>query len=177
MCDTPPKRYLGTRKYVIHFSCQAEERLCKRTAKTPPKGTCTMTKQTNETPKPITLTNELGYQLINSSGERFLPTAIRVGATIKFDTIRNDGTIVTSTRFVTGGNNNHLTLKDYTGKPDGTLSVTQYTRDCITCWKGPYDPLHRGNHCPGDVHSDELEYINSRGVNFGKVHFIEVVNP
>ena len=136
-----------------------------------------MTAQTNETPKPITLTNELSYQLINSSGERLLPTTIHVGATIKFDTIRNDGTVVTSTRLVTGGNNNHLTLKDYTGKADGTLNITHASRECITCWEGPYDPLHRGDHCPGDVHFDELEYINSRGVNFGKAYNIEVTNP
>ena len=132
---------------------------------------------THEPTPPITLTNELGYLLINSSGERYLPTAIRVGATIKFATIRNDGTIVTSTRFVTGGSNTHITLKDYTDKADGTLNVTQTSRECITCWEGPYDPLHRGDHCPGDVHFDELEYINSRGVNFGKAYNIEVTNP
>lgn len=136
-----------------------------------------MTKSPNESPKAIALKNKLSYPLINSSGEHYLPTTIRVGATIKFATIRNDGTIVTSTRFVTGGSNTHLTLKDYTGKADGTLKVTQTSRECITCWEGPYDPLHRGNHCPGDVHFEQLEYINSRGVNFGKAYSIEVINP
>lgn len=136
-----------------------------------------MTKSPNESVKAITLKNELGYPLINSSGEHYLPTAIHVGATIKFATIRNDGTIVTSTRFVTGGSNTHLALKDYTGKADGALNVTQTSRECITCWEGPYDPLHRGNHCPGDVHFEQLEYINSRGVNFGEAYSIEVINP
>lgn len=94
-----------------------------------------MTKSPNESPKAIALKNKLGYPLINSSGEHYLPTAIRVGATIKFATIRNDGTIVTSTRFVTGGSNTHLALKDYTGKADGALNVTQTSRECITCWE------------------------------------------
>lgn len=136
-----------------------------------------MTKSPNESVKAITLKNELGYPLINSSGERYLPAAIRVGATIKFATIRNDGTIVTSTRFVTGGSNTHLTIKDYTGKADGALNVTQTSRKCITCWEGLCDPLHRGNHCPGDVHFEQLEYTNSRGVNFGAAYSIEVANP
>ena len=119
-----------------------------------------MTKSPNESPKAIALKNKLGYPLINSSGEHYLPTAIRVGATIKFATIRNDGTIVTSTRFVTGGSNTHLALKDYTGKADGALNVTQTSREC-----------------PGDVHFEQLEYINSRDVNFGEAYSIEVINP
>lgn len=136
-----------------------------------------MSKQTNENPESITLTNERGGILVNGDGSLLLPNNIPVGATIKFATIRNDGTIVTSTRFVTGGSNTHLALKDYTGKADGALNVTQTSRECITCWEGPYDPLHRGNHCPGDVHFEQLEYTNSRGVNFGAAYSIEVANP
>ena len=136
-----------------------------------------MSKQTNENPESITLTNERGGILVNGDGNLLLPNNIPVGATIKFTTIHNDGTCVTSTRFVVGGSNTHLALKDYTGKADGALNVTQTSRECITCWEGPYDPLHRGNHCPGDVHFEQFEYINSRGVNFGEAYSIEVINP
>lgn len=135
-----------------------------------------MSKQTSKTPENITLTDERDDVLVNGDGNLLLPTSIPVGATIKFTTIRNDGTRVTSTRFVTGGNSTHLTIKDYTGKPDGSLHVTQYTRECFTCWEDSFDAMHDEDDCRGTLTFDGLEYINNRGVNFGQALNIEVTN-
>lgn len=136
-----------------------------------------MSKQTNEAPASITLTDERGDILVNGDGNPLLPNNIPVGATIKFATIRNDGTRVTSTRFVVDGDSKHLTLKDYTGKPDGSLHVTQYTRECFTCWEDSFDAMHDEDDCRGTLTFDGLEYINNRGVNFGQALNIEVTNP
>lgn len=136
-----------------------------------------MTKQTSETPESFTLTSELGGILINGDGDQLLPSNIPVGATIKFATIRDDGTRVTSTRFVVDGDSKHLTLKAYTGEITGTLNVTQYTRECFTYWEDSYDAMHDEDDCRGTLTFDGLEYINTRGVNFGRALNIEVTNP
>lgn len=136
-----------------------------------------MTKQTCETPEVITLTDEWGGPLINGDGNLLVPKEIKVGATIKFATIRDDGMCVTSTRFVTGGNSTRLTIKDYTGKPDGTLNVIQCNRECLTCWEDTEDEFHDEDSCTGVATFDGLEYINNRGVNFGQALNIEVTNP
>lgn len=136
-----------------------------------------MSKQTNENPESITPTNERGGILVNGDGNLLLPNNIPVGATIKFTTIRNDGTCVTSTRFVVDGNSKHLTLKAYTGEVTGTLNVAQYTRECFTCWEDSFDAMHDEDDCRGTLTFDGLEYINDRGVNFGQALNIEVTNP
>lgn len=136
-----------------------------------------MTKQTSETLESFTLTSERGGILINGDGDQLLPSNIPVGATIKFTTIRNDGTRVTSTRFVVDGDSKHLTLKAYTGEITGTLNVTQYTRECFTCWEDSFDAMHDEDDCRGTLTFDGLEYINTRGVNFGRALNIEVTNP
>lgn len=136
-----------------------------------------MTKQTTETPKVIKLTDEWGDPLINGDGNLLVPKEIQVGATIKFATNRDDGTRVTSTRFVTGGTSTRLSIKDYTGKPDGTLNVIQCNRECLTCWEDNEDELHNEDNCAGAVTFDGLEYINNMGVNFGQALDIEVTNP
>ncbi len=136
-----------------------------------------MTKQTTETPKVIKLTDEWGDPLINGDGNLLVPKEIQVGATIKFATNRDDGTRVTSTRFVTGGTSTRLSIKDYTGKPDGTLNVIQCNRECLTCWEDNEDELHNKDNCAGAVTFDGLEYINNRGVSFGWALDIEVTNP
>lgn len=136
-----------------------------------------MTKQTSETPESFTLTSERGGILINGDGDQLLPSNIPVGATIKFTTIRNDGTRVTSTRFVVDRDSKHLTLKAYTGEITGTLNVTQYTRKCFTCWEDSFDTMHDEDDCRGTLTFDGLEYINNRGVNFGQALNIEVINP
>lgn len=136
-----------------------------------------MTKQTTETPNVIKLTDEWGDTLINGDGNLLVPKEIQVGATVKFATIRDDGTLVTSTRFVTGGTSSRLTIKDYTGKPDGTLNVTQCNRECLTCWEDNEDELHNEDNCTGAVTFDGLEYINGQGVSFGQVLSIEVTSP
>jgi hypothetical protein len=136
-----------------------------------------MTKQTTETPKVIKLTDEWGDPLIDGDGNLLVPKEIKVGATIKFDTFRNDGTRVTSTRFITGGNSTRLTIKDYTGKPDGTLNVIQCNRECFTCWEETDDELHSEENCTGAVTFDGLEYINGQDMNFGQALNITVTNP
>lgn len=136
-----------------------------------------MTKQTTDTPKVIKLTDEWGDPLINGDGNLLVPKEIQVGATIKFTTNRDDGTRVTSTRFVADGGSKYLTLKAYTGEITGTLNVTQYTRECFTCWAGSFDAMHDEDDCRGTLTFDGLEYINSRGVNFGQALDIEVTNP
>lgn len=136
-----------------------------------------MTKQTSETLESFTLTSERGGILINGDGDQLLPSNIPVGATIKFTTIRNDGTRVTSTRFVVDGDSKHLTLKAYTGEITGTLNVTQYTRECFTYWEDSFDAMHNEDDCRGTLTFDGLEYINTRGVNFGRALNIEVTNP
>lgn len=136
-----------------------------------------MTKQTSETLESFTLTSERGGILINGDGDQLLPSNIPVGATIKFTTIRNDGTRVTSTRFVVDGDSKHLTLKAYTGEITGTLNVTQYTRECFTYWEDSFDAMHDEDDCRGTLTFDGLEYINTRGVNFGRALNIEVTNP
>lgn len=136
-----------------------------------------MTKQTSETLESFTLTCERGGILINGDGDQLLPSNIPVGATIKFTTIRNDGTRVTSTRFVVDGDSKHLTLKAYTGEITGTLNVTQYTRECFTYWEDSFDAMHDEDDCRGTLTFDGLEYINTRGVNFGRALNIEVTNP
>lgn len=136
-----------------------------------------MTKQASETLESFTLTSERGGILINGDGDQLLPSNIPVGATIKFTTIRNDGTRVTSTRFVADGDSKHLTLKAYTGEITGTLNVTQYTRECFTYWEDTFDAMHNEDDCRGTLTFDGLEYINTRGVNFGRALNIEVTNP
>lgn len=136
-----------------------------------------MTKQTSETLESFTLTSERGGILINGDGDQLLPSNIPVGATIKFTTIRNDGTRVTSTRFVVDGDSKHLTLKAYTGEITGTLNVTQYTRECFTYWEDSFDAMHDEDDRRGTLTFDGLEYINTRGVNFGRALNIEVTNP
>lgn len=136
-----------------------------------------MTKQTSETLESFTLTSERGGILINGDGDQLLPSNIPVGATIKFTTIRNDGRRVTSTRFVVDGDSKHLTLKAYTGEITGTLNVTQYTRECFTYWEDSFDAMHDEDDCRGTLTFDGLEYINTRGVNFGRALNIEVTNP
>lgn len=135
-----------------------------------------MSKQTSETPESFTLTDERGDVLVNGDGDQLIPANIPVGATIKFTTIRDDGTRVTSTRFVVDGDSKHLTIKDYTGKPDGTLNVIQCNRECLTCWEDNEDELHNKDNCAGAVTFDGLEYINNMGVNFGQALDIEVTN-
>lgn len=105
------------------------------------------------------------------------PNGVTVGATIKFKTFRGDETVVTSTRFVTGGDNNHLAIADYTGKPDGIIKIIHSTRECFCCSEGYADPLHEGDNCTGTVEFDDLEYINNRGMNFGELLAFEVINP
>lgn len=136
-----------------------------------------MSKQTNEAPASITLTDERGDIRVNGDGNPLIPNNIPVGATIKFTTIRNDGTRVTSTRFVVDGDSKHLTLKAYTGEITGTLNVTQYTRECFTYWEDSFDAMHDEDDCRGTLTFDGLEYINNRGVNFGQALNIEVTNP
>ena len=136
-----------------------------------------MTKQTSETLESFTLTSERGGILINGDGDQLPPSNNPVGATIKFTTIRNDGTRVTSTRFVVDGDSKHLTLKAYTGEITGTLNVTQYTRECFTYWEDSFDAMHDEDDCRGTLTFDGLEYINTRGVNFGRALNIEVTNP
>lgn len=135
-----------------------------------------MSKQTSETPESFTLTDERGDVLVNGDGDQLIPANIPVGATIKFTTIRDDGTRVTSTRFVVDGDSKHLTLKAYTGEITGTLNVIQCNRECLTCWEDNEDELHNEDNCAGAVTFDGLEYINNMGVNFGQALDIEVTN-
>lgn len=136
-----------------------------------------MNKQANEAREVIAPANKQDNPLRYDDDEPIFPNGVTVGATIKFKTLRNDETVVTSTRFVTGGNNNHLTIADYTGKPDGIINIIHSTRECFCCTEGYVDPLHEGDTCTGTVEFDDLEYINNRGMNFGGLLAFEVINP
>lgn len=82
-----------------------------------------MKTQNAETTKSITITGEWGDPVLDANGKHAFPDAIKVGAMVKFSTIRDNGMCVRSTGFVVDGDRNQLTIKDYTGKISGTVSI------------------------------------------------------
>ena len=87
-----------------------------------------MNKQANEAREVIAPANKQDNPPRYGDDDPIFPNGVTVGATIKFKTFRSDETVVTSTRFVTGGDNNHLTIADYTGKPSEHQKHSQYPR-------------------------------------------------
>ena len=136
-----------------------------------------MNKQTSEDCEVIAPANKLDKPLRYSDDEIMFPDGVIAGATVKFTIFINDETAITSTRFVTSGNSNHLLLADHTGKADGIINITHGTRECFACLQGYADPLCKGDNCTGIVEFDDLEYIDNQGVNFGDIVALEVINP